>query len=96
LPENRTDANVDWPIGMTDAEGSFTLKTGEATGAPAGAYKVTIVCLEKQEAGKQGGGMGMGGEEQDKLKGAYANPEKSSLSVEVKPGTNELPPFDLK
>jgi hypothetical protein len=35
-------------------------------------------------------------EDVDRLKGAYSNPATSKFSVEVKPGSNQLEPFDLQ
>ena len=59
-------------------------------GAPAGRYAVTIVypSSERKENGESVG--------PDRLKGRYADPKTTPLSVEVKEGTNNLEPFDIQ
>jgi hypothetical protein len=67
----------------TDAEGAFSLSTYEiGDGAPAGRYAVSV--LQDADAAAA------------PASAAYANPKTSGLIVEVKPETNELPPFHLR
>ena len=78
------------PTARTDAEGHFKLRTfKEADGAPAGKYKVLIV-WPKTPGRSDGSGEG---EEGDRLEGRFATPETSTIEVEIKPETNNLPPF---
>jgi len=92
----------DLPIGITDEDGSFTLRTGRADGAPEGEYVVTFVCLQQAEEkpGKKKEKilkMTMGNmETEDRFKGAYSNVNSSSIKVEIKSGKNEIGPFNLK
>jgi hypothetical protein len=92
----------DLPIGITDEDGSFTLRTGKADGAPEGEYIVTFVCLQQAEEkpGKKKEKtlkMTMGNmETEDRFKGAYSNASSSTIKVEIKSGKNEIGPFNLK
>lgn len=72
----------------TDEQGAFTLGTYEsADGLPQGEYKLTFEWLQGT----------MLGPETDKLKGAYADPEKSKYSVKVTKGEeNDLGNIELK
>ncbi len=82
------------PFGITDADGKFQLTLIEkADGAPAGQYKVLMQWTLKSDVPAQGGGVQMG---PDRLQGRYMNLEKSQFTVDVKAGTNDLPPFELK
>jgi hypothetical protein len=84
------------PVGLTGEDGTFTLTTGQKEGAPAGEYVVTVICSEavKPPAGK--GFSTAPPETRDRLKGAYADREKSTLKVEIKKGNNQLEPFPLQ
>jgi hypothetical protein len=82
------------PSGFTDADGKFQLMSITPNdGAPAAHYKVLVQwptgSTTPNAAGMIGGG-------QDRLKGRYMNLEKSPFTVDIKPGTNDLPPFDVK
>lgn len=72
----------------TDEQGGFTLGTYEAAdGLPEGEYKLTFEWLEGT----------MLGPESDKLKGAYADPQKSKFSVTVTKGEeNDVGNIELK
>jgi hypothetical protein len=77
------------PAAVTDEGGRFQLmsfKPGD--GAPAGDYKVTII-YPMNRYNKHLLGI-------DRLKGKFADPKTSGLTAEVKPTSNDLPPFDLK
>lgn len=72
------------PQATVAADGSFTISTyGEADGAPAGDYRVTITW--------EGGA-----DEPDKLGGRYADVMQSKIKVTVKEGSNELEPIRLQ
>jgi hypothetical protein len=81
--------------GLSKEDGTFTIMTGDKAGAPAGSYVVTIICSEVVKS-KEGVISTGPPETQDRLKGAYADRAKSSITVEVKKGPNQLEPFDLK
>jgi hypothetical protein len=83
------------PYGYTDATGRFQLTTYEPNdGCPAGEYRVTVVWPQPLP--------GQGGDDEhsmsgpDRLKGKYAEPLKSGLTVTVLPGQRELQPFRLR
>jgi hypothetical protein len=89
------------PIGVTGEDGTFTVNTGKAEGAPAGEYVVTFYGSEKAEEkpekkGKPKGMVMQKFEMLDRFKGAYANESKSNFKVTIKNGKNELEPFNLK
>jgi hypothetical protein len=80
------------PVGTTDANGVFALRSYEPEdGAPAGEFKVTVIWPEPippnvdQEMYQR----------KDRLGGRYGNAQKSGLIVTVPEGGGELPPFEL-
>jgi hypothetical protein len=82
------------PSGFTGADGKFQLITITPNdGAPAAHYKVLI-----QWPSKPGNpnipGSGPSGE--DRLHSKYMMLDQSPFQVEIKPGTNDLPPFEVK
>jgi len=80
------------PSGRTGADGKFSLSTYESgDGAPAGAYRVTIV-LPKAAAGPAPDPDLAG----DRLQGRYADPATSQLRAQVEEKENVLPPFVVK
>jgi hypothetical protein len=84
-------------VGRTQEDGTFTLTTGTQEGAPAGAYRVTIIW--PQPVAPQAGKAAMSTarpDTEDRLQGAYANPAQSKFKVEIKPGANQLEPFCLQ
>jgi hypothetical protein len=87
------------PVGMTDADGKFTLTTGKSAGAPAGEYTVTFI-WPKEVPGKKNKkelSFDMGpGETYDAFEGALADAAKSSIKAEVKQGDTKLDPFRLE
>jgi hypothetical protein len=89
------------PIGVTEEDGSFTVNMGKGEGAPEGDYVVTFYCPEKVEEkpGKKAQPKGMVMQNvqlADRFKGAYTSEAKSNFNVSIKPGKNELEPFNLK
>jgi hypothetical protein len=83
------------PVGLTGEDGTFTLTTGAREGAPAGSYTVTLICPE-EAPGKGKKGISMEPPEvRDRFQGAFSNLATSTLKAEVKPGNNQLEPFQL-
>ena len=90
------------PSALVEADGSFHLKTWNpghrgdpADGAPPGEYRATIDWLDFSRKASPPKDK-LKGYAEDKLKGRYADPKRSSLQVTVKEGENVLPPFELK
>jgi hypothetical protein len=77
------------PVGVTEADGSFTLTTYKPRdGAPAGDYAVAVTWPESRSGWKVG---------EDRLSRAFADPKTSGLQAHVEAkGNNDLPPFELK
>lgn len=94
-PKDGADIRTIPSTGLSKEDGTFTIMTGDKAGAPAGTYVVTIICSEVVK-GKEGVISTGPPETQDRLKGAYADRAKSTITVEVKKGNNQLEPFDLK
>jgi hypothetical protein len=83
------------PMGLTQNDGTFFVNTfGGGDGAPAGQYKVLMSWAAPAKGGQTRDGAPTGGG--DRLQGRYNNLEKTPFTVDVKSGTNELPPFELK
>ncbi len=84
-------------VGLTEEDGSFTLLTGEREGAPAGEYKVCVICPEEARSkAKRNAVLGNKPEFKDRFKGAYAAKDHSKISVQIKEGMNELQPINLE
>src|SRR4051794_15697519 len=82
------------PMGITKEDGTFSLNTrGNNDGAPAGQYKVLITWPAQSRGPSRDGTIQMG---PDRFQGRYNNLEKSPFTVEIKSGTNNIPPFELK
>jgi hypothetical protein len=94
-PTGGGDALAARPVGMTKEDGTFSLTTGQAEGAPAGEYVVTVV-WPGEAGGKKKVMSTAPPETVDRLQGAYANRDTSSIKAEVKKGENQLEPFHLK
>ena len=78
------------PTGTVDADGKFTIGTYDvADGAPAGAYKATVLWF-KMVSGAGGTGRGP-----NVLPAKYADPTKTPVEVTVAEGANELPPIEI-
>lgn len=77
------------PHAVTRDDGTFVIGTyADGDGAPEGKYQVVLVWKDG-EPGEEGPG------DEDKLLGWYG-PTRTTLTAEVKAGTNSLPPFKLK
>jgi hypothetical protein len=84
--------------GVAGEDGTFTLTSGKDAGALAGEYVVTITWPEEPPPVKDTPKITMERPPPppDRLKGRYANRETSTLTANVKSGTNQLEPFDLQ
>jgi hypothetical protein len=89
------------PLARTDAEGKFRLATavGEGglavDGAPAGEYTVALTASGRSDS-IDFLGKGATKAVANPIGDLYADPQTSGLKATVKPGPNELEPFDLK
>jgi hypothetical protein len=97
------------PTAVCGPDGSFALESaGKGPGAPAGTYKVLVTWRtgpagSAPPAGKAGRKANREKPDKseslppDRLKGRYSNPGKPLIrGVEIKPQSNDLPPFELK
>jgi hypothetical protein len=91
-PKNQTQANAFHPTGVTGEDGVFILSTQNDAGAEAGEYRVTVVWYDESAELADKSTQRMGGmpDRPDRLKGRYADPEKSGLTAVIKPGDNDL------
>jgi hypothetical protein len=80
------------PQGVVGEDGTFTLAGPSGSGAAPGDY---VVLLEWKEGAGKARGRSPGLKAPDRFKGRYLNPNKPLLQAEVKPGRNQLPPFEL-
>lgn len=92
-PKGNDDIKAHRPSGLTGDDGTFTLMTGNETGAPPGEYIVTVV-WPQPPAKKKVIGTEMP-EPVDQLQGRYADPKTSKLSVTVKSGVSQLDPITV-
>jgi hypothetical protein len=103
-PELNTTPPV--AAGQVDDEGRFSVAVDErGEGAPAGRYAVLIQWRKKVEGGEEPKPAAKKGRRfvvpdkpeliPDRLEGRYMNPDRSPFRVEVKPGENDLEPFDV-
>jgi hypothetical protein len=76
------------PTATVQADGTFTLSTfAKGDGAPAGDYVVTVQWFRVAKDGSVGG---------NSLPKQYASPTTSPLSVTIREGKNDLPPFTFR
>jgi hypothetical protein len=76
------------PRGITGPDGRFTLGTYTQTdGAAEGGYQVVLLWIKEPEPGAEA-------TDEDRLLGWYSGVH-SKLTVQVKPGTNQLPEMRL-
>ena len=97
-PKEGDPVKVPRSIGFTRADGTFKLTTVEKSGAPAGAYVVTMIWQKEVPPDKKKGemNMSMGVETYDALDGAYAEISKSKIEITIKAGDNKLEPIRLE
>jgi hypothetical protein len=81
------------PSAITGETGEFELRSYHPSdGAPVGDYAVTFEWPDHLNKDTDTDPV----PEVDKLRGVYANPASSKIHIQVKPGLNELAPFELK
>ncbi len=95
-PTGDKDMRTVLPTALTEEDGSFTVMTGQDSGASAGQYTVTAIWPDLAERKKKGGMMQGRFVPVDKFKGAYGNEKSSKIKVEIKNGSNELAPISLE
>lgn len=85
MPVNKpVDSAGSRPYGRVRDDGAFSLTTYEpGDGAPIGEYHVLITWPQP------------GDPRQDRLKGAFASPEKSATTFTIEKGRNQIPPIEL-
>lgn len=72
------------PYGRVRDDGTFSVTTYElGDGAPIGEYQLLITWPQP------------GDPRQDRLKGAFGSPEKSSWRFTIEKGSNQIPPIEL-
>jgi len=77
------------PYGITDEQGQFRLTTyGDFDGAAEGGYQVVLLWPDESAAEEAEGAS------QDRFLGWY-DASRSQLTVNIKPGTNQLLPFKI-
>ena len=86
-------ADAPFPKATTDDLGEFELTSRvPGDGAPAGRYAVTVVwrgeAVEDVDPEVQSS-------QRDRLRGRFADPQTTSLQVEVLPQSNDLQPFQV-
>jgi len=98
VDESKFGDSVPRPMGQTDDNGRFKLMTYiSGDGAPEGSYLVAVAgqARPQAEAGNLLDAAKSAGKP-DPLGNRYINPKTSGLSATIKPGPNNLAPFDLK
>ncbi len=81
------------PQGKTNAQGEFTIFTyKEGDGAPAGEYKVGVALIVLNDSGDD---LVKREKTATFIPYKYQKPETSGLTVTIKAGANQIPPFDL-
>ena len=74
------------PSARVGADGRFELTTYQAgDGAPIGSYRVGIIWMSDETSSSAW----------DRLGGAYANPERTRLTIEIREGQNDIEPIQL-
>jgi hypothetical protein len=92
--KDNSDPQTIRPIGIVTADGSFTLSSRQqGDGAPAGDYAVVVIWPDESAKDRR---RVMRQSSQDRLRGAYSNPDKSLLQARIAEGDNKLPAFELR
>ncbi len=90
------------PTGRTDSKGSYDLSSKRAAdGAPAGAYRITLVWPEPDAQGASPSKGVFGPPRRndiakDRFEGRYADPDESEWTVTIVEGQNDLPPIEIE
>ena len=87
IPLTPSTTSKDRPMGRVDKDGNFTITTARSNGDPSGEYVVTIFWKYATGPGDS--------DEVDLLPPRYMDPQQSELRATVKPGNNNLEPFQL-
>jgi hypothetical protein len=96
-PKGDNSITAQRPSGIVGEDGTFTLSMGKSgEGVAAGEYLVTITWPEEAGPAKLTSGTELPPPTPDRLQGRYSDPSKSGFSAVVKPGKNQLPPFEIK
>ena len=77
------------PGAVTGSDGRFTLLTSGRPGVPEGIYDVTLTWPPPMGLGPPGRSG------PDRFKGRYAGPDRPFSQVVIRPGPNEMGPFDV-
>lgn len=86
--------DMERPEAYTDAAGYFEVAARRnEKGAAEGRYKVVLVWRDRNDDPETSDQRWKG---PNKLPSKFGSPNTTDLVVEVKPGPNELPPFDLR
>lgn len=98
FPEGSTDLKTMPGSGVVGADGTFSISSGTVPGMKPGKYIVTVVWPDPAKAPTPAQRMAGANpnDAPDVLGGRYATKEKSTLRAEVKSGSTQLEPFDLK
>lgn len=92
LDEHLQSAEAPFPKAVVQEDGSFTMSSyAPGDGAPAGNYVVTITWRRSRSLDPE-----LRDASPDVLRGRYATPDKSKITVEVKPEENSLADIELK
>lgn len=94
FPQSSESSNV--ASGATDANGQYSLISNLEPGVAPGKYKVTVTWPEPPKPGARLSVMEDAKDPPDLLRGKYADPNRTQLSVEITSSTTEIPPLELK
>ena len=101
-PDKEDGAKTIIPSGAVDENGDFTLFTDkESKGAPPGKYYVFVRWPDDAAPDPKTGKLGKRGRgkkkvPEDFLQGRYCDHKKPKFRADIKPGKNDLPPFEVE
>ena len=103
LDSKAEECTLGFPRATSQADGKFTMSTyGEADGAPAGQYAVTVQLLVPCSHTQDTGAEGADDEEEvrkplcDKFDGKYSDPQVSAWKVTVTSSPVEVPVIEVR